>query len=470
MTRLLLILTLTIATLFSSCNTKVTHCADAYFGGEIINPKEDHVIIYKDEIVIDTIPLDKSNRFYYSFKKLTPGLYSFKHDEFQYVYIEPKDSIFLRLNTIEFDETLTFTGKGALKNNYLINNFLKNEESKENLHESIYNESPVVFNKQIKKEQSRRLKHLERYGNKYNFSTSFQDIAKANIDYHYYAIQEQYPIYNRTYKDSIDIQKYYSFRNNTNLNREELISFYPYYNYLYAYTDNVSKNKSKGKNISSPDERNLNYSLNNIEVIDSLVKNNELKNMVLKRAALNYLTKSGSKVKASNFLNTYKKYNTNQESNKELEKVVQTIERLEKGKIIPEFNIINLNNETISIQKTITKPTVIYFWTTRYPSHLKGVRKKVSQFAPESDYDFIGLSIDQDRNIWKGVAEKLNSDDVYIFEDHKDAIDNLLIHQIHKIFVVDKNGKILNSELNIFDPKFNDKINQLQKNSQLVQQ
>lgn len=468
MTRLLPILILAIASCFSSCNNKVTQCADAYFGGEIINPKEKNVILYKDEIVIDTIPLDKANRFYYSFDKLKPGLYSFKHDEFQYVYIEPKDSIFLRVNTIEFDETLTFTGKGALKNNYLIKNFLKNEESKEKLHDAFYNESPLVFNKQVKYEQSRRLDYLERYGDKYNFSPSFLDVAKANIDYHYYAIKEQYPIYNKKYKDSINNKKYYTFRQFTDLNNNELISFYPYYNYLYAVTDNISK-QYKYQQVASASDRLLDYSLNNIKVIDSLIKNKELKNMVLKRAAMNYLTKADNKTNADSFLSSFKKLSSCEKSCKDLEKMVQTIERLEKGNQIPSFNIINVNNETLDIQKTITKPTVIYFWTTRYPSHLKGVRRKVAQFAPNSNYNFIGLSIDQDKEVWQKVAVKMDSKNEFIFENYKDATDNLLIHQIHKIFVLDEKGKILNSELNIFDPKFDEKLKQLQK-SELAQQ
>lgn len=33
----------------------------------------------------------------------------------------------LRLNTIDFDESLVFTGLGSKKNNYLIKTFLENE-------------------------------------------------------------------------------------------------------------------------------------------------------------------------------------------------------------------------------------------------------------------------------------------------------------------------------------------------------
>ena len=106
---------LVLITLFS-CNKSNTIEDATYFGGEIINPKNDFVLIYKDKILIDSVILDQNNRFLYKFKNFTPGLYHFNHEEYQYVFIEPKDSILFRLNTIDFDESLTFSGKGADKN------------------------------------------------------------------------------------------------------------------------------------------------------------------------------------------------------------------------------------------------------------------------------------------------------------------------------------------------------------------
>ena len=73
---------------------------------------------------VDTLLLDKNNRFIHKISNFTSGLYAFSHGgEYQWVLLEPKDSLLLRLNTIDFDESLVFTGKGARKNNYLIKNF-----------------------------------------------------------------------------------------------------------------------------------------------------------------------------------------------------------------------------------------------------------------------------------------------------------------------------------------------------------
>src|SRR5690554_8152381 len=83
----------------------------AYLGGEIINPSNNYVVLLKGNSVIDTLPLDTKNRFLYKVKELIPGLYTFSHGgEIQMVLLEPLDSIMFRLNTMEFDESLVFTG------------------------------------------------------------------------------------------------------------------------------------------------------------------------------------------------------------------------------------------------------------------------------------------------------------------------------------------------------------------------
>ena len=93
----------------------------AYFGGEIVNPNSEYVYFCKDNEVIDTLKLDKKNRFFIHFDSLSPGLYTFKHEpEYQYVYFDKNDSLMVRVNTKDFDGSLSFCGRGDEKNNFLI--------------------------------------------------------------------------------------------------------------------------------------------------------------------------------------------------------------------------------------------------------------------------------------------------------------------------------------------------------------
>ena len=103
----------------ASCNNEKIEDTKTYFGGKIKNPREQFVYFFKDEKVIDSAKIENS-RFLFELKSLENGLYTFKHGpEFQYLYLEPQDSLLLYLNTWNFDETINFSGKGSRKNNFL---------------------------------------------------------------------------------------------------------------------------------------------------------------------------------------------------------------------------------------------------------------------------------------------------------------------------------------------------------------
>jgi len=100
-----------------------------YFGGKIKNPKAEYVYFSKGMKVLDSARIDSYNKFSFQMDSIDIGLYSFNHGpEFQYLYLEPKDSLLIYLNTWDFDESLIFSGKGSAKNNYLINLYLQQEK------------------------------------------------------------------------------------------------------------------------------------------------------------------------------------------------------------------------------------------------------------------------------------------------------------------------------------------------------
>ena len=93
---------------------------------------------------------------------LQEGLFNFKHgNEQQYIYLEPKDSLLIRLNTWNFDETLVFSGKGAERNNLLIDSFLESEKERKIFYQ-YYDLPPSEFSTKVA--QVEKVK-LDRYNN-----------------------------------------------------------------------------------------------------------------------------------------------------------------------------------------------------------------------------------------------------------------------------------------------------------------
>ena len=99
-----------------------------YLSGEIVNPTSNHILLRKNNVLVDSIPLDQDNKFFYKLENVDNGLYEIFHNEEQLIYLESGDSLLLRVNTFEFDETLTFSGYGEAENNLMIQSFLQNEQ------------------------------------------------------------------------------------------------------------------------------------------------------------------------------------------------------------------------------------------------------------------------------------------------------------------------------------------------------
>ena len=113
---------------FLSCQNKDADAIETtWIGGQIINPKVDYIIFSQGSNILDTVKLDSNNFFLFRSDKITAGLYSFRHYENQIMFLEPGDSLMLYLNTIDFDESLAYSGKGAERNNLLMDFFLSNE-------------------------------------------------------------------------------------------------------------------------------------------------------------------------------------------------------------------------------------------------------------------------------------------------------------------------------------------------------
>ncbi len=165
MKRFSLVILVTLSLL--GCNTTNNNsCGYAFVGGEIVNPINDHLVLYDNIAPIDTLYLDDDNRFSFEIESLNPGLHSLVHGgEYQVILLEANDSLMLRLNTLDFDESLVFTGVGAKKNNYLIN--LSNTLESESQQVYKFSKSkPDVFLTSIDSLKNEKINRLESFKSK----------------------------------------------------------------------------------------------------------------------------------------------------------------------------------------------------------------------------------------------------------------------------------------------------------------
>ena len=455
---LLLLLTLAIV----SCNNKEeTTDGATWLGGEIVNPKNDYVYITRNNKVLDTVKLDGNNYFSYQFENPEKGIYFFNHNEYQAVYIEPGDSILLRVNTIEFDESLSFSGQGGSKNNLLMSFFLLNEQEAPLL--ARYNQlPPVAFEAKLDSLKNEWESVYESFLEKNNTSKTFRKVAKSNIDYIYNMRKELYTsahANNSSFNKENFPKDFYDYRENINFGDELLRTYYPYYRFLNFYLDNVAHNKKDGKEAFNRFSFAHNYA--KINAIDSIITNDSLKNDLLKYNVRRYLLNAKNAEEEQRIVALFDELSTNESHKKRIGKLAEATMQLTSDNKIPDLPLVTTDNTVIDLLSTINKKSVIYFWSMKSVQHYKSIHIKVAELKSKyPEYDYIGINTDTHYKKWLNIVKRLgyNLNNEYQFDNIEVAEKKLVLTSVHKALIVDKDGVIIEGNTNLLSPEIEQQL------------
>ena len=446
------------------CNTTNKSNALTYFGGQIINPRTNFVLLLKDDKVIDTLSLQNNNKFIASYKSFSEGLYTFKHgNEFQYIYIEPADSVLVRLNTWDFDESLVFNGKGSSKNEFLINLFLQNEKEEQAMYQ-YFNLNEKDFQFKIDSLAVERENIYNDFSqNEVNITEGFKKLTNTAIHFPLYRLKEIYPYY---YKKAHNLSKFpeiskdfYNFRNNINLNENNLLSFYPYRNYVINYLYNVSYQ------IKEKDSTKNNITVNILNAIVENVKLEEFKNTLLKGIVVEDFLKSESTCSINNeTLNIFLANCTDKEYVTQVKNLVNDSKFVLNNELLPDFKIETFSDEVLSINEIAkNNNTVIYFWSTEYMS-LDYLTKRIKYL--EKNYPnilFIGINTQPEA---QSIPSKTNFSNLKKqFKLTKDSYAHKFLTSTYpRTIMVNKNGIVTNGFTYLDSKKFSSELSKLEKN------
>jgi uncharacterized lipoprotein NlpE involved in copper resistance len=386
------------------CNHKAQYENSVFIGGEIINPQSEFVIIMQGNKIIDSLFLDDKNLFGATVKGINPGLYYFKHGyEFQYLYLEPNDSIRLRLNTWDFDETLVFEGKGSAKNELLLNLFLENEKEKSNFY-TYFKLNEQDFTDKINNTLNRHSRLLTALTNtKKDLSDEFKYIAKAAINYPLYTLKELYPFYHSKRTNSKKIislsPEFYNFRKSVNLNDSILSEFHIFQNYLTTHLYNLAYYKNDAE-INNPEF----YCLL-IDLINTKIKKKSLKNRLLRKEIENLFINKPHLLN-TNVLNAFYDSCTDSITIFNIKGLLKNKRLLEKNSILPNFGITNKKGKSITIKHLVKdKKSVIYLWSSQQISDVY-LRKRVQYLNTNyPSINFIGINFDQNINYYSKIIK-----------------------------------------------------------------
>ena len=429
----------------------------AYFGGEIINPQDNFVVFMKDNEVVDTIYLDKNNRFMHKFDSLAPGLYTFKHNpEYQYVYFDKNDSLMVRVNTFDFDNSVVFCGRGDEKNNFLMELYLKNEADKSLMYD-VFDRNVGQFIKNIDSSFAERKSFYLKKKAEIGWDENFDSIANASLVFHHITKKEIYP-YAHQFRKGENIRtnlpsSFYNHRKKVDFNSATLTNYSPYVKYVSVMLNNIALQNNK----QDLDENSLDNNIAKLNIIDTLIKNEKVRNVVLNNVAMMYLLEDQNMYNNQKFIERYLQLSTNKVQEKEISAIYNAVQNLKVGNILPKVELIDSKQKSFDIQNNIKKPTVLFFWTTPAASHITAAHRKVLELQKKyKNYDFIAININDSETKWKNALKKhnLNFSKELHAVDFEEIRKLWVITKVHRVIILNANGTIKNGFADFFDVNF----------------
>ncbi len=429
------------------------------FAGEIVNPTSDQVILFKGENPIDSVKLDSDNRFIFRLDSVSEGLHHFYHNpELQYVYLENGDSLQVRLNTSDFDESLVFSGKGEEINNFLLEMFLVREEE-EFLVNKMYELEPEVFHQKIDSLRNNKLALLEQTKTEFEISPKAYDLAKAFISYSANISMEAYPFYHRRRSGESKMHdlpnSFYDYRKEINYNDKDLTYLRPYYNFMKFHLGNLAYTMCKsdcGDKIERA-SRQLHFNEHKLKLIDSLITQKELRDNLFRNVAIDYLLKHDTEQNNKRFIEDFKKLSHNNTHNTEIFTLYEGIINMQPSKSLPDFTLYSYDGTEVKLADIDNNtPVVFYFWSGTEPGHFRNIINRVTELKLEHPkYQFVGINLRTDKAKWKAMVDGNNLDPSEQFwtSNYEQAVQTLIVYNPNKTIVA-KNGIIVDAFANIY--------------------
>ena len=408
-----------------------------FISGKIIKPTNNEIQLLKDEKVIKNININNEGIFSTSIDDLNDGLYNFIHlPEFQYLIINKGDSLVLRLNSLDFDESLVFSGKGASKNNYLIDVFLEHEKDEDYVKKN-YKSSKVIFKNIIDSLLKKKIKHYSGYNFKSNFISDL--IINHAILIPLYSHIENYIIINKN-NHSKNIQYFNSYRKEINLNINELSHFKPYLDYITLKSINESFSDKRGY------DYNLNFNLLRLNYIKNQISNKTIKTKLLRYIAYEYLLEEKLLINIDQFIYEFLKISENENTNSEVSILYKNITLLQVGKKFPEIKLFNENKIVNGTEINVNNKNIYVFWSYDQNAHQVNLFSKINIFSDKySNYYFNLININKDSLKWKNnYSNKFYNNRIKNFRavNFESMSKKMILNNLNKVIITDNNGII----------------------------
>ena len=428
-----------------------------FFGGQIINPSASFVTLYKDNKTIDCLSLNNNYRFFKYYDSLEVGIYKLEHiPEYKSVFLEKGDSVWVRINASSFNESIVYSGRGAAKNNFMMDLLLSYDKENSFL-SSKYSSNGISFKKLIDSLLNQKKKRWIKMDSINELTPIARKITQAAYIYPYATRKERYALLRGTNWSDIEKKNFFDYRKYLNLGETDLAFFDPYINYLMNYLSEKALDSAQNyfKNKQTTD-----HNIKRLKLINEHISGSVLKNNLARAIAFEELLNLENHNNHDEFLNQFLIVNNSNSHFNEVLGLHKDIKNMSKGRKLPELSLQNHKLETIRSSSLFTeKPAVLYFWSQTQMGHYRNTIKKAKRLSKQfPQYDFKGVCLQPFNEIVLQVHKMMGipAESQLAFIDFEKGSKQWVVSLLNRAIILDKKGIIKEGFGNFSSPDFSD--------------
>lgn len=441
--------------LLLGCQPREKERSGIFLGGQIVNPSSRDVTLYQGSQEIDTISLDENLRFERKYDSLPNGIYKLEHiPEYQTLLLEEKDSLWVRINAADFDESIVFSGVGASKNNFLIELFLKQENENAFL-SSKYSSDKETFKQIIDSLLLQKKGLWIQMDSVNNLSPIAQKVTQAAYIYPYANIRERYALLRGSQWNQKEDSLFFDYRKFLNFGDNDLAFFDPYVNYIINFISQKALNMGESYFKVKQTTR---FNIRRLEVLDKEISGKLLRNNLARAIAFEEILTFENHREHELFLQYYATINTSPSYLAEVLGLHNDINKMEPNKPLPKIQLQTVERNTIESEiLSDGTPKVLYFWSQTQMNQYRSTLDRVERLQEKyPNIRFIGICIQPFNTLVDQIQEmmNLNPEDQFALIDFEKASKAWVLTLLNKSIILNSKGLIVEGFGNFYDMEF----------------